>query len=114
MFGWEQKNLRSYFFGRYVEDLNVGIVHQNLLYDTMHKLFAFHSSIKKFQMRAAKMDPLLSLSMRWASLKSYETRNKAEEQTNLTSYQALSGHFFRKSLYTYKKLRNKVVPYMEP
>jgi hypothetical protein len=46
-------------------------------------------------------------------LKSFETRNKAEEQMNSTSYQALLGHFFWKSLYTYKKLRNKVVPYME-
>ncbi len=36
------KNLRSYFFGRHVGDLNVGIVHQNLPYDTMHKLLAFH------------------------------------------------------------------------
>ena len=36
------KNLRLYFFGRYVGDLNVGIVHQNLPYDTMHKLLAFH------------------------------------------------------------------------
>jgi hypothetical protein len=44
-------------------------------------------------------------------LKSFETRNKAEEQTNSTSYQALSGHFVWKTLYTYKKLRNKVVPY---
>jgi hypothetical protein len=35
-----------------------------------------------------------------------------EEQTNSTSYQALSGHFFRKNLYTYKMLRNKVVPSM--
>jgi hypothetical protein len=44
----------------------------------------------------------------------FETRNKAEEQTKSTSYQALSGHFSWKSLYTYKKLRNKMVPYMEP
>ncbi len=38
---------------------------------------------------------------------------KAEEQTKSTSYQALSGHFLRKSLYTYKELRKKVVLYVE-
>jgi hypothetical protein len=36
------KNLCLYFFGRYVGDLNLEIVHQNLLYDTMHKSLAFH------------------------------------------------------------------------
>jgi hypothetical protein len=46
-------------------------------------------------------------------LKSFETKNKAEQQTNSTSYQALSGHFFQKNLYTYKKLRNKTVLYVE-
>ncbi len=59
------------------------------------------------------MDPLLSSLMRWASSKSFEARNKAKEQTNPASYQALSGHFFKKSLYTCKKLRNKMVPCME-
>jgi hypothetical protein len=28
--------------GIYAGDVNVGIVHQNLPYDTMHKLLAFH------------------------------------------------------------------------
>ncbi len=64
-------------------------------------------------MWAAKTDPQLSSSMQWALFKGFETRNKAKEQTNSTSYQATSGHFFWKSLYTYKKLRNKVVPYVE-
>jgi hypothetical protein len=40
-------------------------------------------------------------------LKSFETRNEAEEQTNSTSYKALSGHYLQKSLYTYKKLKIK-------
>ncbi len=66
-------------------------------------------------MRAAKTDPLLSSSMGLgASLKSFATRNKAEEQTNSTSYQALLGHFFWKSLYTDKKLRNKNVVRARP
>jgi hypothetical protein len=36
------KKLALVFFGRYVGDLNVGIVHRNLPYDTMHKSLAFH------------------------------------------------------------------------
>ncbi len=57
---------------------------------------SYFTSFKKIQMQAAKMDPLLSSLIQWASLKSFEARNKAEEQTNSTSYQALSGHFFGK------------------
>jgi hypothetical protein len=40
--GRNKKTCAGTFFGRYIEDLNVGIVHQNLPYDTMHKLLAFH------------------------------------------------------------------------
>ncbi len=65
------------------------------------------SLASKIQMWAAKMCPLLSSLMQWAWLKSFETRNKAEEQANSTSYQALSGHFFWISLYTYKQEAQK-------
>ncbi len=53
-FGWEQKYLRSYFFGRYIGDLIIGIVHQNLLYDTMHKSLAFHWLQKKSKCKLQK------------------------------------------------------------
>jgi hypothetical protein len=55
-------------------------------------------------MRAAKTDPTSTQLIN--AMSCFKTRNKAEEQTNSTSYQALSGRFFWKSLYTYKKLRN--------
>ncbi len=61
-FRQEQKNLLSYFFDRYIGDVDVGIVHQNLPYDTMHKSLAFPSSFKKIQMQATKMDPSSSSS----------------------------------------------------
>ncbi len=70
------------------------------MYDTMHKSLAFHSSFKKIQMRAAKMVPLLSSLMQWASLKSFEARNKAEEQTNSTvAIKLFKGTFLEKSLH---------------
>jgi hypothetical protein len=68
------------------------------------------ASFKKFQRQAASSlenRPSTLLMDAMSFIEEFETRNKAEEQTNSTSYQALSGHFFRKSLYTYKKLKNK-------
>ncbi len=47
--------------------------------------------------------------MQWALLKSDKTRHGAQEQTYLTSYQALWGHIDCKSLYTYRKLEKKCV-----
>ncbi len=35
--------MHSYFFGRYLGDSNIGIVHRNLLYDTTHKSLVWDS-----------------------------------------------------------------------